>query len=103
MKIELPECTIRPWRKSDLDSLVRYANNRKVWRNLRDRFPHPYTRKDGIWWLEHAAARDPQTNFAIELDGEAIGGVGFEIGEDVHSRTAEIGYWLGEPFWGRGI
>jgi len=103
MRIELPECVIRSWRKSDLDSVVRYANNRKIWRNLTDRFPHPYTREDGKWWIDHATSRDPESNFAIDVDGEAVGGVGFELGSDVHKRTAEIGYWLGEPYWGKGI
>lgn len=92
---------LRPWRESDRGSLVRYANNREIWLNLKDRFPHPYTEADADRWL----SREPATaavNFAIELDGEAIGGVGLEFLTDVHRLTADIGYWLGEPFWGRG-
>jgi len=50
-----------------------------------------------------AVARDPATSFAIEIDGSAAGGVGFALGTDVHRCLAEIGFWLGEPFWGRGV
>jgi len=95
---------LRPWREADLDSLVRYADNRNVWRTLRDIFPHPYTRADGEGWLAHCAAQpDPQLQFAIEFEGAAVGGIGFERRNEVYRFTAEIGYWLGEPFWGRGI
>ncbi|MDC4224214.1 MAG: GNAT family N-acetyltransferase [Candidatus Manganitrophus sp.] len=70
---------------------------------MRDRFPHPYTLADAEGWIEGPGQTSPQTQFAIVLDGEAIGGIGFELREDVFRRSAEIGYWLGEPFWGRGI
>jgi RimJ/RimL family protein N-acetyltransferase len=95
---------LRPWRMTDVETLVRYANNRKIWLNLRDRFPHPYTRADASEWVTHCAGETgPQTQFAIDMTGEAIGGIGFERFGDVHRMSAEIGYWLGEPFWRKGI
>jgi RimJ/RimL family protein N-acetyltransferase len=101
--LELSRCTLRPWRAGDEASLVRYANNRNVSRNMRDRFPYPYTDDDADAWIEKASAETPATSFAIVVDGAAVGGVGIELGTDVFRRSAEIGYWLGEPFWGRGI
>lgn len=71
--------------------------------NLRDRFPHPYTAADARNWLENVVGRKPETNFAIDVAGEAVGGIGFTLQPDVAHRSAEIGYWLGEAFWGRGI
>ncbi len=95
---------LRAWRRSDISSLIHYANNRKIWLNLRDIFPHPYTQAGAEKWIAICESNQgPTTYFAIELDGEAIGGVGCRLMDDVHSKTAEIGYWLGEPFWGRGI
>ena len=94
---------IRSWRESDAESLVVYANNRNVWRNLRDSFPHPYTRADAEGWIAFAAKARPETSFALDVGGEAVGGIGLGLKGDVYRRTAEIGYWLGEPFWGRGI
>jgi RimJ/RimL family protein N-acetyltransferase len=94
---------VRSWEWRDRESLVRHANNRKVWINLRDRFPHPYTQADARNWLDMVVGITPETNFAIVLDDEAVGGVGFTVQNDVGYRSAEIGYWLGEEFWGRGI
>ncbi|HEV3109262.1 MAG TPA: GNAT family N-acetyltransferase [Candidatus Binataceae bacterium] len=95
---------LRPWRFSDADAIVRHGNNRKIWLNLRDRFPHPYTDADARAWLALRAADigDPH-GFAIEFNAEAIGGIGLEVFSDVHRMTAEIGYWLGESMWGRGF
>jgi len=103
MRLTLKSCEVRSWQTSDLDPLVRYANNRKIWINLRDRFPHPYRRADGIRFLRAMKEADPETAFAIAVDGDAVGGIGFMLHEDVDRASAEIGYWLGEPFWGRGI
>jgi RimJ/RimL family protein N-acetyltransferase len=103
MELRLTTCTLRPWRKGDEESLVRHANNRAVWRNLRDLFPHPYTQADAEWWIETSSAADPITNFAIAVDGAAVGAIGVVLKDDVFRRSAEIGYWLGEEFWGRGI
>lgn len=101
--LRCPHCTVRPWANADAAALVRHANDREVWRNLRDRFPHPYTEADAARWLAWVATTDPVTHFAVEVDGEASGGIGFNFLDDVHIRVAEIGYWLGRPVWGRGI
>ena len=82
---------------------ARYADNRRIWINLRDVFPHHYTLADARFFLELMATEKPQTTFAIATASEAIGCIGLRLGADVHRRTAELGYWLGEPFWGRGI
>ena len=103
MQLSLKTCEIRPWRRTDLDSLVEHANNRKIWLNLRDAFPHPYTPRAGRAFLRRMRTATPQTTFAIAVDGRAVGGVGFVLHSDVERVSAEIGYWLGEPFWGRGI
>ena len=102
-ELKLSRCVLRPWRTGDEAALVRYANNRNVSGNLKDRFPFPYTPADAAAWIAHASAQTPPSNFAIVVDGEAVGGLGIELGTDVFQRSAEIGYWLGEPFWGRGI
>ncbi|HEU4767418.1 MAG TPA: GNAT family protein [Pyrinomonadaceae bacterium] len=94
---------MRSWEWRDRDSLVRHADNRNVWMNLRNRFPHPYTQADARRWLDMVVGTRPETNFAIAVDDEAVGGVGYTIDTDVNYRSAEIGYWLGEEFWGRGI
>jgi RimJ/RimL family protein N-acetyltransferase len=96
-------CTLRRWRTSDAASVVRHANNLNVARHLRDRFPHPYTRKDAEVFLAAASGEQPQTNFAIDVGGEAVGGLGYVPGTDVERYSAEVGYWLGEALWGRGI
>ncbi len=99
----LPSCTVRPWRASDLGSLLLHADNPRIAANLRDVFPSPYTRADGEAWLVMATADPDRTGFAIEVDRAAVGGIGLRLGDDVHRRTAEIGYWIGEAYWGRGI
>ena len=103
MEIEIGEYRMRPWRVGDEESLARYANNRNVSINLRDSFPHPYTVEDAAAWVQLQKDRNPVQNFAIATADEAIGGIGIKLQEDVHRGSAEIGYWLGEPFWGRGI
>lgn len=94
---------IRDWTNGDTVSLVKYANNRKVWLNLRDAFPHPYTEAAATTFLEMVGRQSPTTFFAIATQEEAIGGIGVSLHQDVHRLTAEMGYWLGEPHWGRGV
>jgi RimJ/RimL family protein N-acetyltransferase len=94
---------IREWTPRDADALVKYGNNRKIWLNMRDIFPSPYTEARAIAFLEMVERQDPTTSFAIATDTEAIGGIGVSINKDVHRFTAELGYWLGEPHWGKGV
>lgn len=82
---------------------MRHANNINVAKQLRDRFPHPYTPADAVSFLRQVVSAERQTNFAIEVDGDAAGAIGFVAGTDVERFSAEIGYWLGEQYWGRGI
>ena len=103
MLLDLGDVKVRSWRKDDLQALLRCANNPKIAANLRDQFPHPYTRRDGIDFLEYAQTQEPECSFAIEYGGEAVGGVGFLIGRDIARISAEMGYWLSEDLWERGI
>lgn len=104
MEWNLTDFRIRPWEVGDGASIVKHANNRNVWRNLRNRFPHPYTLEDAREWVKLATSEPlKDTNWAIEIDGEAVGGIGLTVGTDVHRIAAEIGYWLGEEYWNRGI
>jgi len=99
----LPAPPLRPFRAGDLPALVRHANDHEVWRFLRDRFPNPYTPRDGEEWLKLVARQAPPLNFAIEERGEAVGGIGLVPGTDVDRVSAEVGYWLGRAVWGRGL
>jgi RimJ/RimL family protein N-acetyltransferase len=101
--LTLERSVVRSWRAADLGALVENANNRKIWINLRDRFPHPYTRSDGRTFIRAARKMNPETFFAIAVGDAAIGGIGFVLQADVDRMSAEIGYWLGEPYWSRGI
>jgi len=103
MKLTLERCTVRPWRLEDAESLARHANNRNVWIALRDFFPHPYTIEDAHTFLKSVISSEPVTLFCLEANGAAVGGIGIRIGADVHRQTAELGYWLSQEFWGRGI
>jgi RimJ/RimL family protein N-acetyltransferase len=94
---------VRSYRTGDEASLARHANNRKVWINLRDRFPHPYTVADAERWIALATAMQPEAHFCVAIGDEAVGGIGFELKSDVDRRSADIGYWLGEAHWGKGI
>lgn len=97
------EFQLRPWSADDLDSLVLYANNPDIARNMTDQFPHPYTREKGSMFLQYAMQGDPPNILAIAVGGQAVGGIGIHPQADVYRRNAELGYWLGEPFWGKGI
>jgi RimJ/RimL family protein N-acetyltransferase len=103
LKIVGERSVLRPWARGDSSSLVRHANNINVAKHLRDRFPNPYTRADAAAFLAHCIASDMPTSLAIEVDGQAVGSVGFVRGTDVERFSAEVGYWLGEDYWGRGI
>jgi RimJ/RimL family protein N-acetyltransferase len=103
VRIVLKKCVVRSWKWSDAAALRRHADNRHVWRNLYDGFPSPYTLTAARRWLAHCLSQKPETSFAIEVDGECIGGTGIVLKEGPALRTAEVGYWIGETYWGRGI
>ena len=86
-----------------MSSLVQHANNLEVAKHLRDRFPHPYTREHARAFLTYATSSDPPTNYAIEVDDAAIGGIGYIRGSDIERYCAEVGYWIGQDYWGRGV
>ena len=97
------EFILRPWKASDINSLIKYANNWNIAKNLTNQFPHPYTIQDGKAFIEYATKDEPIHIFAIEVNQEAVGGIGIHPQSDIFIKNAEIGYWLGEPFWGHGI
>ncbi len=103
MQIDLGFCGVRSFRDTDAAGLAPHANNRKVWLQLRDRFPHPYTIDDARGYIRFAQAEDPETAFAITVDDLPVGVIGVVLRDDVERCSAEVGYWLGEPYWGRGI
>jgi len=103
MEIRFSSYMIRSWKNNDAPSIVKYANNINIWRNLRDAFPYPYTLSDAEEFITTVSKQEPQTVFAIATTREAIGGIGLSIGNDIHRYRAELGYWLAEPFWNKGI
>ena len=103
MKIDCSSCLLRPLELADASSLARHANDRGVWENLRDRFPHPYSEAVATAYIEHLATRPVQTSFGIDVAGQAIGSISLMLGDDIARLSAEIGYWIGRDFWGRGI
>jgi RimJ/RimL family protein N-acetyltransferase len=96
--------TFRTFRSTDVAALVKHASNRNIWLNVRDRFPHPYTPEVAEEWIafNHAHLGAP-LNFAVEHRGHLVGCVGIDPFEDERRLTAEVGYWIGEPFWGLGL
>lgn len=99
-----PNFTLRPFRDGDQASLVANANNIKIFNNIRDNFPHPYTCEDANWWINAQKETDkPTICLAIDINGDIVGAIGIILGSDIHRLTAEMGYWLGENYWGKGI
>ncbi len=93
--------TLRAWRETDLASLVEYADNPRIAQFMTNAFPHPYTEQDGREFLKTAIGNSGLR--AIDVDGESVGSIGVFPQTDIHERNAEMGYFLAEPFWGRGI
>ncbi len=94
---------LRPWQLYDVNSLVKYANNINLTTYFTNRFPVPYTENDAQKFIEIAQNDSPLLKYAIEIDGEAVGGIDFHPQTDILCKNIEIGYWIGEPFWGKGI
>jgi len=128
--ITLPNgISVRRYRLTDVESLAHHANNKRVWDNLRNRMPHPYTPSDSETWVKSnldsskwvasgpytpapdgapggsATGEALPTNYAVCVNDEAVGGIGLDFGDpmDIYARNAEVGYWLGEAHWGKGV
>ena len=103
MIISLSTCILRDFRFGDENSLQKNADNPAVWQNLRDSFPHPFSVNDAISWISMNKAFQKPLNLAITFNDKVIGGIGIVQQTDIYRLNAEIGYWLGEPFWNKGI
>ncbi|MCX6273977.1 MAG: GNAT family protein [Bacteroidetes bacterium] len=103
MELVLSKSKLRPWNDNDAFSLAKHANNKKIADNMRDGFPFPYTIDDAQRWLNMAMKETRHVLLAIEVNGEAAGGIGIIFKENVYRLSAEIGYWLGETHWRKGI
>lgn len=103
MRLPFPGGALRSFRHEDAPELSRLADNVKVWQQLRDAFPHPYRTEDARRFLDAHVGLTPETVVALEVDGQFGGSFGIKLGMDVERVSAEIGYWVAEPFWGRGI
>lgn len=95
--------TIRKFRRSDKFRMAEIANNEKVAANLRDAFPSPYSVEDAQKFISVCLRQKPYQVFAIEFEGEYVGNIGLHRQDDVYRKTAELGYFIGEPWWNRGI
>lgn len=94
---------VRYWSADDADALAPLANDRSIWLGLRDGFPHPYDIEDARRFLQTTNAMEPPRNFAIEVDGEVAGSIGYKPNTDVERVGAEVGYWIAPRYWGRGV
>jgi len=97
------DVTIRKFRRSDKVRMAEIANNPKIAANLRDAFPSPYTLEDAQKFISICLRQEPYEVFAIEFEGEYVGNIGLHRQDDVYRKTAELGYFIGEPYWNKGI
>lgn len=101
--MESVEVILRELKYSDKANLAILANNRKIWDHVRNFFPHPYTEKDAEDFISKCSVEDPRVTFAIEYNMELTGIIGLVLQTDVYHFSAELGYWIGEPYWNKGI
>lgn len=99
----MSDLLLRPWQMTDAAALVEIANNPHVYKWLRDAFPTPYTYQDAVNWILHAGKHHPPQSFAVVKNGVLVGSIGLVPGTDIYRKSCEIGYFIGEPFWGAGI
>jgi [ribosomal protein S5]-alanine N-acetyltransferase len=103
MELRSGNIVLRPLRLADAKRLAELANNEKISRNLRDGFPHPYTEEDAENFLQKFTNQNPVTFFGIDYNNEYVGNIGLVPGQDIYRKSAEIGYFIGEPYWNKGI
>lgn len=94
---------LRPFESSDKYDLAKLFNNKNILNNLRDRIPFPYTTKDAEEYINLCKSSEPITNFAIDYNSKLVGSIGIELQQDVYKKSAELCYWVAEPFWNKGI
>jgi ribosomal-protein-alanine N-acetyltransferase len=96
---------LSPWDINDVSSLSKHANNKNITKYLRDGFPEPYTEENSKNYIDMCLSANPANSllFAVDINGEAVGSIGIFKKSDIYRMQAEIGYWLGEPFWDNGI
>jgi [ribosomal protein S5]-alanine N-acetyltransferase len=97
------EVRLRPWTREDVNTLVSLADNVKIANFMTDQFPFPYTINRGMEFIEMASRYEPTNILAIEYKGAISGSIGIHPQQDIMRKNAELGYWLGEPYWGKGI
>ena len=94
---------LRPFTYNDVASLTHFANNPRIAENLMDRFPYPYKKENATSFISSIIHDNPVQVFAIEVENKAAGAIGLLVQDDIYCKNAELGYWLAEPFWNRGI
>lgn len=101
----MKEFQLRAWEIEDAKALAQAADNFHIAKNLRNVFPNPYTLDDAVWFINDSIAHEGknQINYAIVIDGKAAGGIGISVKDDVYEKSAELGYWLAESYWRKGI
>lgn len=103
LRLQSEGLVLRRWRADDLEALLRHADDERVAAGLSDRFPSPYTRQDGERFLSGDVVDLADPVLAIELDGQACGGIAARVGRGERRHSAELGYWLGRAHWGRSV
>lgn len=97
--------TLRKWQQNDAEAVASAANNEKIAANLRNTFPYPYTLENARWYINDCISHEEERQMtrAIIADGKAVGSIGIFIKDDVYEKSGELGYWLAEEYWGKGI
>jgi RimJ/RimL family protein N-acetyltransferase len=103
MELKKDNLKLRAFQESDAEQIALLCNNKKIWDNVRDYLPFPYNVDHAIEYIHYCQGENPQTTFAVEYKGEFVGSIGLLQQTDVYRLTAEVGYWIGEPYWGLGI
>jgi len=102
-KLNYQVIKLRPLKIADKFQLAQLANNKKIYDNVRDHFPYPYNEDDAKAFITSTIAEDPKQNFGIAYEGNICGAIGLILQKDVYRKSAEMGYWVGEPYWGKGF
>lgn len=103
MQLQEGNIALRPLLKEDKEAMAHLLNNKKVWDNLRDVIPFPYTERDASFFISRALQATDHITFAITYEDTFVGVIGLIPQQDVYRKSMELGYWIGEPYWNKGI